>query len=97
MGLFAAYALAGEAFKAGRARAEGPIEVSLSNLSRRLGVSRPHVRRVLTILETCGLRRDTKSVGHFVLTPKFADAYELYFSGMFSPFFEILEGGTLRR
>jgi DNA-binding MarR family transcriptional regulator len=97
MGLFATYALAAEAFKAGRARAEGAVEISLSNMARRLGVSRPHVRRVLTILERCGVRRDMKKIGRFVLTPEFADAYELYFSGMFSPFFEILEDGIFRK
>jgi hypothetical protein len=37
-----------------------------------------------------------KKIGRFVLTPEFADAYELYFSGMFSPFFEILEDGGAR-
>lgn len=84
MGLFLAYCLAEAAFEAGRPRAEGRVEVNQSALARRLGVSRTHSRRVLAMLEDAGLVEGADSPSSLVLTPAFADAYELYFLGMFS-------------
>lgn len=84
MGLFLAYALAETAFADGRARAEGVVEVNLSALSRRLGVSRTHTRRILTMLDDAGLIVVAEAGHQVVLTPGFADAYEAYFMGMFS-------------
>ena len=84
MGLFLAYCLAETAFEAGRPRAEGRVEVSQSALARRLGVSRTHSRRILTMLQDAGLVEATESPNALVLTPAFADAYEVYFLGMFS-------------
>ena len=84
MGLFLAYSLAEAAFAVGHPRAEGPVQVNLSAISRRLGVSRTHSRRILTMLEDAGLVEGAESSGSVVLTPAFADAYELYFLGMFS-------------
>ena len=84
MGLFLAYALAETAFKQGLPRAEGTIEVSLSHIGRRLGVSRTHARRILTTLEEAGLVEDDRASGRVTLRPAFAEAYEIYFLGMFS-------------
>lgn len=84
MGLFLTYALAEAAFAGGAERAEGVVEPNLSKLSGRLGVSRTHVRRILTMLETAGLVAPGPGGGKLTLTPAFADAYELYFFGMFS-------------
>ncbi len=84
MGLFLAYALAEAAFEAGRPRAEGTIDLNLSKLSKRLGVSRTHGRRILTTLEAAGLVKAGETPDRLVLTPAFAEAYELYFLGMFT-------------
>lgn len=84
MGLFLTYILAETAFQAGLPRAEGIIPVNHSALARRLGVSRTHSRRILTMLEEAGLVREAEQPNFLVLTPAFADAYALYFLGMFS-------------
>lgn len=84
MGLMAAYSLAEAAFQAGYPRAEGVIDLNLSRLAKRLGVSRTHCRRVLRMLDTAGLVADGDTPARLTLTPAFADAYELYFLGMFS-------------
>ncbi|MFC5344272.1 hypothetical protein ACETK8_00205 [Brevundimonas staleyi] len=84
MGLFLAYSLAETAFRAGRTRAEGTVEVNLSALARRLGISRTHSRRILTMLQEAGLVEEGETPNSLILTPAFADAYELYFLGMFS-------------
>jgi len=84
MGLFLTYALAEAAFAAGSQRAEGAIDLNLSKLSARLGVSRPHARRILAMLEDAALVSHGPGDGELTLTPAFAEAYELYFAGMFS-------------
>lgn len=84
MGLFLAYALAETAFEAGASRAEGTIALNLSALSKRLGVSRTHGRRILTMLEDGGLVKPGATPDQLVLTPAFAEAYDLYFLGMFT-------------
>ncbi len=84
MGLFLAYALAEAAFNAGLPRAEGTIDINRSDVSRRLGVSRTHSRRIMTLLKTAGLIADTQTADRLTLTPAFAVAYEIYFAGMFS-------------
>jgi hypothetical protein len=84
MGLFLTYILAETAFEAGLSRAEGAIEVNLSAIARRLGVSRTHSRRILTMLHDAGLVKETDKASSLILTPAFADAYELYFLFMFS-------------
>lgn len=84
MGLMVAYSLAEAAFEAGAARAEGVIDLNLSGISRRLGVSRTHARRILRQLEEAGLVIEDDRRRRLMLTPAFADAYELYFFGMFS-------------
>ena len=83
MGLFTAYALAETAFDAGHARAEGEIDVNVTRIAARLGVSRTHVRRILSMLADAGLVADTGAPTRLKLTPAFANGYELYFSGMF--------------
>lgn len=84
MGLMVAYSLAETAFQAGCPRAEGVIDLNLSGIARRLGVSRTHCRRVLEQLGEAGLVVDGETPTTLRLTPAFADAYELYFFGMFS-------------
>ncbi|MGV3578764.1 hypothetical protein [Brevundimonas sp.] len=84
MGLFLAYALAETAFKAGLPRAEGVIEINMTHIARRLGISRTHGRRILATLEEAGLIWEEGRINRLTLTPAFADAYELYFLGMFS-------------
>lgn len=84
MGLMVAYSLAEAAFEAGSPRAEGVIDLNLSGISRRLGVSRTHTRRILKQLEEAGLVIEDDRRRTLTLTPTFADAYELYFFGMFS-------------
>ncbi len=84
MGLMCAYALAEAAFAGGGARAEGVVTVNTSALARRLGVSRTHVRRVLATLRDAGLTADGPRPDQLVLTPAFAEGYQLYFYGMFS-------------
>ena len=83
MGLFLAYALAETAFDAGLSRAEGTIDLNLTKIAARLGVSRTHARRILATLEGAGLV-ETAGAGRVTLTPAFAAAYEMYFIGMFS-------------
>lgn len=82
MGLMLAYSLAEAAFRAGFDKPEGAIAINLTHLARRLGVSRTHARRILTMLEDAGLVRIEGS--SLTLTPAFAAGYELYFYGMFS-------------
>ena len=84
MGLMVAYSLAEAAFEAGYPRTEGVIDLNLSRLAKRLGVSRTHGRRVLKQLEEAGLIAAGETPETLRLTPAFADAYELYFFGMFS-------------
>lgn len=84
MGLFTAYALAEAASAAGHGRAEGVIEINISRLSNRLGVSRTHTRRVLKTLEDGGLIIQEREGAGLTLTPGFAAGYDLYFLGLFS-------------
>lgn len=84
MGLFLTYALAEAALAGGCERAQGTIDLNLSKLAARLGVSRTHARRILAMLEAAGLVEPGPGEGRLTLTPAFADAYELYFFGMFS-------------
>lgn len=84
MGLFLAYALAETAFDAGLPRAEGTISLNMTALAKRLGVSRTHGRRLLTTLEEAGLVRTGETPDRLVLTTGFAEAYDLYFLGMFT-------------
>lgn len=84
MGLFLTYALAEAAFAGGADRPQGVIDLNLSKMAVRLGVSRTHARRILAMLETAGLVAAGPGEGELTLTPAFADAYELYFHGMFS-------------
>ena len=84
MGLMVAYSLAEAAFEAGYPRAEGVVDLNLSLLARRLGVSRTHGRRVLRQLEAAGLIVGGDMPGALRLKPAFADAYEQYFLGMFA-------------
>lgn len=84
MGLMLAYSLAQTAYGAGRPRPEGVIEINVANLSKRLGASRTHTRRLLVLLQEAGLISDYGRANTITLTPAFADGYELYFFGMFS-------------
>ena len=84
MGLMLVYALAETAFRAGYARPEGVVGLNLSSLSKRLGVSRTHSRRVLKMLADTGLIAPGDTPETVTLTPAFASAFELYFLGMFS-------------
>lgn len=92
MGLFTAYALAEAAFEAGRPRAEGLIDINVSQLSSRLGVSRTHLRRILKMLQDAGLVTEGPDSTRLRLTPAFAAGYELYFGGMFSALLAALGG-----
>ena len=84
MGLMVAYTLADTAFEAGFARPEGVVALNLSGLSKRLGISRTHARRVLQQLKDTGLVLPGQTPETVTLTPAFADAHALYFFGMFS-------------
>ena len=84
MGLLIAYALAETAFESGLGRAEGVVPLNVSRLTERLGVSRTHCRRVLAMLAKAGLTTEGPTVGSLTLTTAFADAYDVYFFGMFS-------------
>lgn len=84
MGLMLAYALAEIAFQAGYARPEGVIEINLTHLARRVGVSRTHARRILMLLQEAGLVRPDAGASRLTLTPAFAAGYELYFFSMFT-------------
>ena len=84
MGLFTAYSLAEAAFEAGYERPEGEIDLNISRLSNRLGVSRTHARRILKMLRDAGLVAECDDPARLRLTPAFAEGYELYFFGMFS-------------
>ncbi len=83
MGLFLAYALAETAFSKGLSRAEGEIEINMTTLAKRLGVSRTHARRILKMLEAAGLVIMGRSASQITLTPAFARGLETYFLGMF--------------
>ncbi len=84
MGLMVAYALAEAAFAAGHPRAEGAIDLNISRLANRLGVSRTHARRILTTLHDAGLIAHGPTAATLSLNPAFAQACDLYFTGMFS-------------
>jgi len=84
MGLMLSYALAEAAFKAGLPRAAGPIEITVSSLARRLGISRPHCRRVLILLQDAGLVSVDQKANAVTLMPAFAEALDVYFVGMFN-------------
>lgn len=84
MGLFLAYALAEAAFEAGLPRAEGAIEINMTRLAQRLGMSRTHGRRILRTLRAAGLVEVADGSSRLILTPAFASGLELYFTGMFS-------------
>lgn len=84
MGLFLAYALADAAVEAGLPRAEGAVEINMTRLAQRLGVSRTHGRRILKTLEEAGLVQTADRPSRLILTPAFAEGLELYFTGMFS-------------
>jgi DNA-binding transcriptional ArsR family regulator len=73
MGFMITCAVCAAAYEAGRATPEGPVELSLSALARRFGVSRVHVRRVLRMLGEAGLWHDPADAHRFVLTPEFAE------------------------
>lgn len=83
MGVMLAYTLADTAFRAGLPRAAGEIDINLTHLARRLGVSRTHARRTLGMLQEAGLVAPA-GPHRLILTPAFADGLELYFLGMFS-------------
>lgn len=84
MGVMLAYSLADAAFRAGLTRAEGEIDLNLTHLARRLGVSRTHARRTVKMLEEAGLVAPAARPNRVILTLAFADGLELYFLGMFS-------------
>jgi hypothetical protein len=71
------------AFSRGHDVAEGPVTVSLSQVSRRWGVSRSQARRVAHRLERAGLRSDPSDAQRYELTPTFRDSIEIYFGGVF--------------
>jgi len=83
MGLMLSYALAEAAFNAGLPRAVGTVPVTVSSLARRLGMSRPHCRRVLMMLQDAGLVSFDQGVNALTLMPAFADAVDVYFVGLF--------------
>ena len=84
MGVMLAYSLADSAFRAGLPRAAGEIDLNLTHLAIRLGVSRTHARRTVTMLQDVGLVAPAARPNRLILTPAFADGLELYFNGMFS-------------
>lgn len=65
-------------------RAEGEIDISLTHLAKRLGVSRTHARRTVTMLQEAGLSSLAGRSNRLILRPAFADGLELYFLGMFA-------------
>ena len=83
MGVMLAYSLADAAFRSGQARAAGEIEINLTHLAERLGVSRTHARRTLAMMQATGLVAPADRRDRIVLTPTFADGLELYFLGIF--------------
>lgn len=84
MGVMLTYSLADAAFRAGLRRAEGEIDLNLTHLAERLGVSRTHTRRTVKMLEDGGLVAAAARPNRLILTPAFAQGLELYFLGMFS-------------
>lgn len=83
MGVMLVYSLADTAFRSGLPRAEGEIDINLTHLAERLGVSRTHARRTVTMLQEAGLVSPAGRSNRLILTPAFAEGLELYFLGMF--------------
>lgn len=88
MGVMLTYSLAETAFNAGLSNPQGQIDINVSALARRLGVSRPHARRVLSLLRDAGLVAEEESDGKITLLPTFAQAYDDYFGGMYTMLLE---------
>ncbi len=62
----------------------GPVAVSISDLSRRFGVSRAHVRKLLRDAAEEGyLERTGGEEGRFLLLPRFKDAAENFLATVF--------------
>lgn len=91
MGVMLTYSLAETAFNEGLDRPEGTFDINLSALARRLGVSRPHARRILSLLRDAGLVADENCEGQITLLPTFADAYGAYFGGMYTMLLEAVD------
>jgi DNA-binding IclR family transcriptional regulator len=62
----------------------GPVSLSISDLSRRFGVSRAHVRKLLRDAADEGyLERAGSQEGHFLLRPRLIEATENFVATLF--------------
>jgi DNA-binding MarR family transcriptional regulator len=68
--------------------------VSISGLARRFGVSRPHVRKLLTDAETEGLIRDASGDKPVTLLPRVLDGVEKFYASTFLTFAGAIRGAT---